>query len=127
MSRFKAGDLAIVVGCNRCEYNIGKTVELVRFVKKGEVVELDGARSRSAIDAWVISGESVAYWSMKNEVMVIGREGLAAEEHLIPLRGDFTPEEMRELRWNSVFSISSPTAPVAPTTATSNVLLIACR
>ena len=96
MSRFKAGDLALVVGCNKCEHNIGKVVELVRFVRKGEAIQLDGARHRAMIDAWIISGESVAYWSYKNQEMVIGHEGLAAEEHLMPLRGDFTPEQTKQ-------------------------------
>lgn len=97
MSKFKAGDLALVVGCQTIDHNVGKIVELMHFVKSDEVITIDGQKFRAAKDAWIVSGDSVGWWSLKRECMVIGHHGMIAEKHLMPLRDDFQPEQQKAM------------------------------
>lgn len=90
-NQLKAGDICLVVGCDKCHVNLGKVVELVRFVSKGEKA-INGLANR---DCWVTRGEGIAYAS--GDDVVIGNIGLSAPNHLMPLRGDFAPEEMLEM------------------------------
>lgn len=89
MSRFKAGDLALIVNCSEPS-NIGKCVELIEFVPAGGdyVMRGRGWINASGIPVWVVSGdvEGVAGhgWAQKSE------------QNLMPLRGDFQPEGKQE-------------------------------
>ncbi|EME90393.1 TPA: hypothetical protein ACID5V_004145 [Pseudomonas aeruginosa] len=72
MSKFKAGDLALIVSA-QYEENLGTVVQLVR---------VDGFYS-------LISGETS--WLVEGE----GRGCYCRESALIPLRGDFQPEQQK--------------------------------
>ena len=90
MSQLKAGDLALVVSVNRIPQNLGKCVELVRFVKAGEMA-IDGY---AVDDSWIISGDNLGY--IRDDTLVIGNFGISRPHRLMPLRGQFTPETERE-------------------------------
>ena len=96
MSRFKAGDLALIVGsASGYSKSVGKFVELIEPVIPGGTYKINGRtyllnESNSAGAGWKVKGDLVS---------VNGFNGfcLVAERHLMPLRGNFTPEEMREM------------------------------
>ena len=94
MSRFKAGDLALVIGDSHVPSNIGNAVELIECVTPGSnYTAPDGQLCENCTDisVWIVKGNGVKScegghgWCQK------------AESNLMPLRGDFTPEEMRDM------------------------------
>jgi len=90
MSRFKAGDLALIVGCDYASSNIGKCVELVMLVQSNEEYSFGG------LD--VINANNCPVWIVVGDVNgVAGSPGWIqkAEQNLMPLRGDFQPESER--------------------------------
>lgn len=91
MSKFKAGDLAVIVGAHFSTENIGKVVILVEFLAANEVHEVEcmGFRHRAPHDGWLVEGENV--------VSRFGDEGVCIilEKHLMPLKGDFQPEQQK--------------------------------
>lgn len=79
MSRFKAGDLALVTGG---ELMIGECVELIAWVNPGEDF---GGR-------WHLDpNEDGGGWHIKGS-----EECCKDEKYLMPLRGDFTTEQSKE-------------------------------
>lgn len=95
MSRFKAGDLAIVIKCNDAPELVGKCVELVEFVKFGCTPFSDQGWNPFDCDAWLVTGEGLL--AMNGHGLVPAKFTAFPEGLLMPLRGDFTPEEMREM------------------------------
>ncbi|WP_440466895.1 hypothetical protein ACKI1H_27095 [Pseudomonas sp. YH-1] len=93
MSKFKAGDLALVVGCSINPENIGKVVEVTTRVLPGDIVECpDGITRLISKDAngpcWIVQGG--------NFISFTGRSwGMVNERYLMPLRGDFQPEQQK--------------------------------
>lgn len=93
MSKFKAGDLALIVGCNKNPKNLGKVVELIAWVSPGEVFHApDGREYLADTDqrsgGWVVQGEN--FVSRNSQPW-----GWVEERHLIPLNGDFQPEQQK--------------------------------
>lgn len=96
-NQFKAGDLALIVRDDD-EYNLGKQVELVEFVQPGE--------SYRAVTGVIMTNASgVAVWACVGDVRTergldepVIHEGFTqkAPYNLMPLRGDFQPEQVRE-------------------------------
>ena len=93
MSKFKAGDLALVVGCNTNPKNLGKVVELIALIFPGEIFHApDGRKYLADMDqhggGWIVQSENF-----------ISRDrqpwGLVEERHLMPLKGDFQPEQQK--------------------------------
>ncbi|MGN8346342.1 hypothetical protein ACLEJQ_22335 [Pseudomonas sp. SMV71] len=89
---FKPGDLAIIVGCRINPEDIGKLVELSeRVLLNGYFTTPSGWRvfSASPGTCWVVLSENIASYG--------GDHGwaLVDEKHLMPLRGDFTPEQQK--------------------------------
>lgn len=94
MSKFKAGDLALVIG----ERNFGRCVELISFHVGPCRVDIKGNR-------WVIVPEGVPAWrvtakDLAGELVPSGKavktdEVLIRESKLIPLKGDFQPEQQK--------------------------------
>ncbi|WP_236175372.1 hypothetical protein [Pseudomonas pseudonitroreducens] len=98
MSKFKAGDMAMIVGCHRDPRNIGSTCTLVQFIKAGDEYELSpGHKVSSPIDAWLVEGPQVigAYFNWKCGIIDTPGNGLADQKHLMPLKGDFQPEQQK--------------------------------
>lgn len=87
MHNFKAGDLAVVVGCRIDPSSIGHVVELVERTLPGEFFSSPcGEIFHSEADepGWVVLSD-------------VDLDGWAhiAERHLMPLRGDFAPERQK--------------------------------
>jgi hypothetical protein len=90
---FKPGDLAMIVGAYNVPDNIGKHCELIEYLRVEDISEwvdpADGLRVQNSADgpAWLVVGEGVKSWC--------GGSGwvLADARHLMPLRGDFSPDK----------------------------------
>lgn len=96
MSKFKAGDLAMIVSSLSPE-NVGRVVELVRRVSGESIVLTDGSTAKvSASICWEITGESLIATSAFYPEGIPVRYAVIEERKLMPLRGDFQPEEERE-------------------------------
>lgn len=94
---FKPGDLALIVSAQvRVEF-IGCVVELQQRVSPGEIYVSPSSKASvlnaSASHSWVCTGECFNF----PEEGEFGGAGWAqvAERHLMPLRGDFTPEQQK--------------------------------
>jgi hypothetical protein len=95
-NQFKAGDLALLVQAHR-EVNIGKTVELVRFSRDRWVPYGDDghtADNSQMAPCWVINGDIVTDQDFEDENVSL-KQAVALECHLMPLRGDFQPEQQK--------------------------------
>lgn len=77
MSRFKAGDLALVVASRwkGSSSNIGKSVEVIGSSPDGDIVA-----KGDLVNGYGIPRDSLEF----------------LPSHLMPLRGDFTPEQSKE-------------------------------
>lgn len=95
----KAGDLALIVGAHRLPDNIGKTCTLLRFVRKDEFYSLpDGTRAKALNCSWLIEGDGITGITrnlITGEIKEIGGSALVDPRHLMPLRGDFNPEQQK--------------------------------
>ncbi|ENM5223825.1 hypothetical protein AB7124_004967 [Pseudomonas aeruginosa] len=81
MSKFKAGDLALSLSGPF----MGQAVELIRFVNPGDIVtSIDGQRS-----CVFCPSEGIGGW----HVAAGNQSAVMYEKHLMPLRGDFHPEQ----------------------------------
>nr|WP_194732736.1 hypothetical protein [Pseudomonas typographi] len=86
--------MALIIKGHRRPENIGKACELIAFMVPGELVqfEFDGLRTITHIGgspAWLVAGEGL--------VASNGSVGFALvlPLNLMPLRGDFTPEQQK--------------------------------
>lgn len=96
MSQFNPGDLAVIINAFR-EQNIGKTVELVRF-SSGRWIPYgnDGHQADNwrLARCWVINGDIETDQDLEGENVTLS-QAVAMEAHLMPLRGDFAPEQQK--------------------------------
>ena len=90
---FKPGDLAMIVGAYTLSENIGKVCELVELLAPEQISAwtdpIDGVRVQNGDDgnAWLVVGDGLVSWcGARSWVM-------ADPIHLMPLRGEFTPEQ----------------------------------
>lgn len=100
MSHFKPGDIALIVGSPWPDCpNIGKSVELVAFLAPGEeFICPDGDVGGNGSDEplWLCFAEGLMGRSVFFEAwMDRGGMTLAADRDLMPLRGDFQPEQQK--------------------------------
>lgn len=91
---FKPGDLAILKS-SVAEHLIGSVVELVSYVGSEFQIEYDGAEifnpERHRI-WWVNLPSGQTFDSIARGPV---SDGLCGEHRLMPLRGDFTPEQQK--------------------------------
>lgn len=94
MSKFKAGDLAIIVGVHTKTENLGRVVELVERLLPGQSFRRpDGVMTKlnenSPSPGWLVVADDL--------VSSQGHKGFASvdERHLMPLKGDFQPEQQK--------------------------------
>jgi hypothetical protein len=97
MSQFKSGDLALIINATHSE-NIGKVVELIRFDSSQKIaLPEDTPRSFAPnpkqIACWVIRGNFVARSTLRGEINCT--VGASPQSWLMPLRGDFAPEQQK--------------------------------
>lgn len=91
MSKFKAGDLALVIS-GQCT---GKCVELISFHCTGTVKLASGLWSTEIAEpSWRISGEGLVAKLSNGELMQV-QDGIIAERWLMPLRWNFQPEQQK--------------------------------
>lgn len=91
MSKFKAGDLALVVA-GPCT---GKCVELISFHCSGTVKLASGLWSTEISQpSWRISGDDLTA-QLSNGERVPVKDGIIPEKGLMPLRGDFQSEQQK--------------------------------
>jgi len=92
---FKPGDLAMIVGAFNVPSNIGQSCELIEHLQPDAISDWidpgDGCRLQNSAGspAWLVVGDGLRSWC--------GASGwtLADERHLMPLRGDFAPEQQK--------------------------------
>ncbi|MCF5708956.1 hypothetical protein GIV19_16870 [Pseudomonas syringae] len=90
---FKSGDLAILKS-SEAEHLVGSVVELIEYVGSEEILTYKGIgySNRTGHRFWwvkILSGQT--YETPRGSVS----EGFCAENRLIPLRGDFVPEQRK--------------------------------
>lgn len=94
MGNLNAGDLALVIKAS-CEENVGRVVKLLDS-RLGDIIELGDRRALNRLggECWIVEGELVS----RNFIGETRRDGLGVfpAAWLMPLRGDFQPEQQRE-------------------------------
>ncbi|MCY1283273.1 hypothetical protein D3C76_1396860 [compost metagenome] len=96
MSKFKTGDLALVIGPS---VNTGRCVELVRCVVGPAKVDLNEGRNwvdvPDGIHAWVVAADRLEGVLTRSGKTICVSEVMYHENRLMPLRGDFQPEQQK--------------------------------
>lgn len=96
MSKFKAGDLALIIS-SRHEENLGRVVELVKFFDQEIVTLGDGSKvsNPGKYACWEVQADDMFVTSkLRPEGFYTSCAGVR-EKHLAPLRGDFQPEQQK--------------------------------
>jgi hypothetical protein len=93
--QFKPGDLAIIVGGDTV-WNEGKCVELISATTGPAFVDINSGKNwvhiPAGISAWIVTGPSLVAQFTESGKKVASPEMVFAQQNLMPLRGDFTPE-----------------------------------
>lgn len=93
------GDVCLIVGFRRFDYNLGKTCTLVRFMNTGDSFTRNGEMIRNDGEpAWFVEGASLEI-SM-NWTRTVAGFSLEVERHLMPIRGDEAPAAIQEQQIN---------------------------
>lgn len=98
MSQFKPGDLALIVGSSKgTSPNIGMAVELVIKLCTNDYFNLpDGRRAvNKGPECWMVEASGLVATTIQTGRIDLGGISLIEERHLIPLRGDFAPEQQK--------------------------------
>lgn len=76
---------ALVIGYRSHPHNLGKVVELVRFMKKGCFY------NRGFVDAdyWIVSGDNLEHISAGE--VICGPESIISPKYLMPIRPEADP------------------------------------
>lgn len=91
MSKFKPGDIALITA-GPCA---GNCVELMAFHDNGNVRLGSGCLSSEIkCPSWVVRGEGLQAKFTDGKVRPV-RDGIVPERNLMPLRGDFQPEQQK--------------------------------
>lgn len=98
-NQFKPGDLAMIVGSHsRHSPNIGRAVELSMLVMPGDAfIAPDGRGAMNCTDVavWLVLGEGLLAKNMNDVWIDRGGMSLTQGKYLMPLRGDFAPEQQK--------------------------------
>lgn len=95
---FKPGDLALIVGAIRFPENIGAVVALVAYVPASGLYKSASGICMAEGDSWEVVGDSIVGAYRKrftSEVVRTPGHAIVDPAHLIPLRGDFAPEQQK--------------------------------
>lgn len=93
--QFKSGDFVVIVGANSLTQNIGKQCRLREYVTKGDLyVAPNGiVYQHEDVPCWTLVGDGLVA-VVEDEVVDLGF-GIHEPRHLMPLRGDFAPEQAK--------------------------------
>lgn len=91
--QFKPGELVVIVGSNSLTQNIGKHGELREYVEPGDIYLAPNGRMyrQDDVSCWTISGEGLS--AVIDGEAVCFDFGIHEPRHLMPLRGDFAPDQ----------------------------------
>ncbi|MGE8454002.1 MAG: hypothetical protein ACN6OP_26010 [Pseudomonadales bacterium] len=95
---FKPGDLALIVGSSKgTSPNIGMAVELVIKLRTNDCFNLpDGRRAvNKGPECWLVEAFGLLAATTRAGRIDLGGITLALERYLMPLRGDFAPEQQK--------------------------------
>lgn len=94
MSKFKPGDLALVIKANH-EENLGKVVTLIRSTSENVIDCGDGSKTvnPNKLICWVIQHEELVTTNELFGFKLKSSTGACPESWLMPVRGDFQPEK----------------------------------
>lgn len=97
MSQFKPGDLALIVGSDNFPDQIGAVCELVQFLRERDEYQTPcGQICHAPKDAWLIVGDAViGGFTWGGAAVRTPGQAIAPESNLMPLRGDFAPEQQK--------------------------------
>lgn len=96
--QFKPGDLALIVGSNTGgSPNIGIAVELAQKLSTNDVFSLPDRRTiiNRGPACWLVKAQGLSASALGGGWVDLGGIALVEERHLIPLRGDFAPEQQK--------------------------------
>ena len=88
---FKPGDLAIIT----FGLNGGCCVSLISFHDKGRVILQNGMYTDAEGQEWRVEGENLVARAGIDDSLIPVKDGLIHQKYLMPLRGDFTPEQQK--------------------------------
>jgi hypothetical protein len=95
MSQLKPGDLALIIKSTN-EENIGRVVTIVSFTCQGERIDQDNAGFSIADHGDVIvDGEIVVRRKRDKKIKHTVSRHVFSPDCLMPLRGDFAPEQQK--------------------------------
>jgi hypothetical protein len=105
MSKFKPGDLVLILNDPDCPSNCFKTGELAFRVHEDQpVLNQEGGLFWYSAAGWCVRGEGLAVRIKNHEDYVLVSDGpvfndeaFVEEKYLMHLRGDFEPESESEL------------------------------
>lgn len=94
--QFKPGDLALIVSKNTKETNIGRVVRLIESMGSPKEYEWEGLLyvNTKGCQVWLIEVEGAA---LQTRFSTAAKRGPICEYKLMPLRGDFAPEQQKSL------------------------------
>ena len=88
---FKPGDPAIItVGLNG-----GCCVRLISFHTQGRVILKTGMYTDVKGDEWRVEGDNLVARAGSDDSLIPVQDGLIHKKYLMPLRGDFAPEQQK--------------------------------
>lgn len=93
MSELQPGMLAMVVGCRSNPANIGKVVELVRFMAPNDMH--DGRRFAGPVSAWKIKGDGLVFLNLQGSTYESDCS-YAESRHLMPVKPEQDKMETKQ-------------------------------
>ncbi|MBP0948926.1 hypothetical protein JTA33_00495 [Pseudomonas sp. 20GA0080] len=97
-NQFKPGDLALIVGSSKgLSPNIGMAVELIQNLSTNDEINLPNGRRllNRGPACWVVAAAGLLAARHDGGWIDVGAIALVMEHHLMPLRGDLTPEQQK--------------------------------
>ena len=94
MSKFKAGDFALIVKGSASSINVGRTVRLIECLGAPAIYDWDGRQYKNTrrVAIWVIEVDGKP---LVDRFGGYQTKGPICEDKLMPLRGDFQPEQQK--------------------------------
>ena len=96
-SNFKVGDPALIIRAQFFPDQIGVVCELIQFHQAGDqYITPQGEVLHAPEAAWMVGGDAVnGGYTWMGDVFRTPGQAIAPEKYLMPLRGDFTPEQQK--------------------------------